>query len=331
MSELEPFLPVNGVCGEAHNVSSYDIPTIGLCFVGEASIVSGEGPWSWDCVGDTVANCFANKRVDGVCGDDHNIITLSSPVNTCNSGVFTSVSTDSNLALLMHMDGVNNGTVFYDQTGKIVTRYGDSKTVTGSKKFGLASAYFDGVDDYLSLGDASGFNFGSDLFTVDFWVNLPSVGTNYYGMIGNGDWYNYNGWTIGCSSSGQILFCANGSMACFDSVNPISANSWHHVAVVREGLGTNQTKMYIDGVLASQGTIPAINNPNLPFSIGRWGSNWNGGFYYLNGNLDEIRIAKGVTYWTSNFTPPNNSYYWWNWGCNGIEGGNDSVCGANRY
>jgi hypothetical protein len=30
---------------------------------------------------------------------------------------------------------------------------------------------------------------------------------------------------------------------------------------------------------------------------------------YFNGNLDEIRISKGIARWTSNFTPPSAEYF----------------------
>ena len=68
----------------------------------------------------------------------------------------------------MHMDGNDNGTTFTDECGKTVTAHGDVCTKTAEKKFGTASAYFDGVDDYLSLADSDDWNFSSGDFTIGF-------------------------------------------------------------------------------------------------------------------------------------------------------------------
>jgi hypothetical protein len=38
------------------------------------------------------------------------------------------------------------------------------------------------------------------------------------------------------------------------------------------------------------------------------GHNCTGGGYELNGFMDEIRISKGDSRWTSNFTPPTAPY-----------------------
>jgi len=67
-SSSNPPIPGNGVCGIANNTNSYDIPTTGLCTIGEPSVVSGTGPWTWDCTGTTTVSCSANKKIDGTCG-----------------------------------------------------------------------------------------------------------------------------------------------------------------------------------------------------------------------------------------------------------------------
>ena len=54
--------PINGVCGISNNRVSSDTPTSDYCLAGTASIVSGNGPWSWTCSGlngGSTANCLA--------------------------------------------------------------------------------------------------------------------------------------------------------------------------------------------------------------------------------------------------------------------------------
>jgi hypothetical protein len=57
---------VNGVCGSSSGSNFSSAPTINLCSSGNASVVSGSGPWSWTCSGlngGTSSVCTANKYV----------------------------------------------------------------------------------------------------------------------------------------------------------------------------------------------------------------------------------------------------------------------------
>ncbi len=190
-----------------------------------------------------------------------------------------------------------------------VSAYGNAVQNSSQRQLGNKSWYFDGVSSYLAVPDSADWNFGAqDAFTIDFWAYVPNVNT-WHGFVGNGDYYNQTGWSIGHTDTGGIYFLVNGAAVL---VGPgsvfISNNTWNHIAVVREGPGTGQTKVYVNGRLGSQGTVASMANPGLPLSIGRWGSRWNGAMYYLVGGIDELRISKGLARWTTNFTPPFAPY-----------------------
>jgi hypothetical protein len=56
--------PVNGSCGIANGTTVSSAPTTNLCSLGNASSVTGSGPWSWTCGGlngGTTAQCSATK------------------------------------------------------------------------------------------------------------------------------------------------------------------------------------------------------------------------------------------------------------------------------
>ncbi|MDD4409655.1 MAG: LamG domain-containing protein, partial [Candidatus Pacebacteria bacterium] len=258
------------------------------------------------------------------------------PTNTCTTGTSSAITTDPNTVLLMHMDGTDNGTTFNDQTGKTVTRYGDTKTIIATKKFGSASAYFDGTGDYMTIPYNSDFYFGSNNFTIDLWVKFNSLPTNdsFTALLTNfasvsskwGIWlYNYNGtyqWNVGeCDTSGGCT----GAGWRYVNTNGIVVNNWYHVAFVRNG---NNWYVFQNGVMCGSAFIDskAMLDIGGTFYIGREGT-----VRELNGQIDELRISKGIARWTSGFTPPNSQYYWWNWGCNGSNGGTNSTCGANKY
>jgi Glycosyl hydrolases family 18 len=56
----------NGVCGSANGTSVTSAPSSHLCITGNASAVTGSGPWNWTCSGidgGTVANCSTLETV----------------------------------------------------------------------------------------------------------------------------------------------------------------------------------------------------------------------------------------------------------------------------
>ncbi len=85
---------MDGACGEANGSVKRTAPQEGLCTSGEATRVSGIGPWMWSCVGlgggmstSCSAASQARSRVDGTCGAAANaLITTAPKVNLCDTG-----------------------------------------------------------------------------------------------------------------------------------------------------------------------------------------------------------------------------------------------------
>jgi hypothetical protein len=94
------------------------------------------------------------------------------------------------------------------------------------------------------------------------------------------------------------------------TISAISTGAWHHIALVRNGTGTNCIRIYIDGTSVGDLTLVAgaWNGavPDLAATavIGADTEN----LYYTNGYIDEFRISKGIARWTANFTPPTSEY-----------------------
>ena len=83
----------------------------------------------------------------------------------------------------------------------------------------------------------------------------------------------------------------------------IDDGDWHHCALVRDDFANMY--LFVDGILQDTGTDTtnwsfATNRPVI--GVNDYNENKN----YLLGYLDEIRVSKGISRWTSNFTPPNN-------------------------
>jgi len=280
-------------------------------------IMSDSSSYAYDS---STSKYSSSSLTNGACGASNNTITATTPTNTCSTGTSSSVTTDSNTVLLMHMDGSDNGTTFTDQTGKTITRNGDTKTVTATKKFGTASAYFDGSSDYLSIPSSTDFDFGTGDFTIDWWFN-PDTVTSDDGMF-----------SLNSSSQIELSIAIYESKLYFNKKNEalsgttiLSSGQWYHVAMVRSG---NYLKCYLNGVLeiSFDVTSQTFSNSGNVLWIGQYAS----GAHSFQGYLDEFRISK-VARWTTNFTSPNTKYYWWNWNCSGSNGGSNVTCGADKY
>ena len=237
------------------------------------------------------------------------IITLAMGLFVIDKNV---LAQDANTKLLLHADGANNSTSFTDSSNNVhnVTAYGNAKNSTSAKKFGTASAYFDGSGDYLGIPDSADFDFGSDDFTIDTWVYFSSVAAS--GAIASQ--YDYTGtksFNLYWSSSNNVVFqySTDGSTNANVWQCPWtpSTGQWYHVAVIRNGV---DYKVFVDGTQIGSTenmSTDTLYNYGSDFMIG---AAIQGGLPVdqLNGYLDELRITKGVAWWTSNFTPPTAPY-----------------------
>jgi hypothetical protein len=91
------------------------------------------------------------------------------------------------------------------------------------------------------------------------------------------------------------------------SDNVISLNTWHHVALCREGTGTNQTRIFVDGTVVLSHTDTSNYQT---YTYGPYlGAFDEGGTdpYYYTGYIDDVRISNVARY-TSNFTAPTAAF-----------------------
>lgn len=203
------------------------------------------------------------------------------------------------VVLLLHCDGANGSTTFTDNSPspKTVTAYGDAKVSTAQSKFGGASAYFDGVGDYLTVPNTTDLQFGTGDFTVEGWIRCESI-TGKYVFLCLGTYYQV--------TSGIVFYFVDGKIAAYSGTSPfiaasasISANTWTHVAWARSGA---TLRLFTDGVLRHQAELSAHLSPTgSPPTIGQDAQYSNMLFF---GHIDDLRITKGAARYTANFTPP---------------------------
>lgn len=208
---------------------------------------------------------------------------------------------DTNVSLLLHMDGTNGSTLFKDNsyTRKSVTSFGNAQISTSASKFGGASGYFDGTGDYLRVPYTSDFDLSGGDFTIEAWVNFSVVGGHLVGK----DTYGSNfDWSIGFGANNIVCY-TNGTMSSLVVTVPAwSTGVWYHVALVRSS-GTNT--FYVDGTAYGSNTMSITNASQSYMTVGCL--SWNNPGFFFNGYIDELRISKVARY-TSNFTPSTTRF-----------------------
>ena len=189
--------------------------------------------------------------------------------------------------------GTDAAIIDKSQSVKTITLNGDVKSSTTQTKYLSSSVYFDGTGDTLSLPDSPSLNFGSGDSTIEMWV-YP-LGTGTFNLMTRGS-SGYSGFIL---SSTNFLESTNGSSWAVNITfsTAITANSWQHVAVVRNG---SAITIYRDGTSVGTASISgSVSSAAQSLVIGARVGQSN-----FQGYMSDIRITKGLARYTSNFTAP---------------------------
>jgi len=215
----------------------------------------------------------------------------------------------SKTVLLLHCDGSNGGTTFTDATGNQTVTSTACTTTTSDKKFGTASADFDGgaTERYLVVTHTSNMDFDGE-FTIDFWTKVaaaaPTLNNRFYQKGAN----SATGWGLFMSSTNIYFGREDEDLGCgFARSLVVGTGDWHHIAVTRGS--DNYFRIFLDGVLKD--TSDSAYSDNLNDSANTYiGANAGDAdsAVRFNGLIDEFRIVKGLALWTDTFTPATEAY-----------------------
>ena len=148
---------------------------------------------------------------------------------------------------------------------------------------------FDGVADYLDIGNPPNLNISGDM-TVDFWFRIDSQKYNVLaakgiGLAGN-EWYVRQRGDTGAflewafeDTGGNFVFGATSS--------PIGAGSFHHLALVRSG---TSGRLYLDGVQIDSDTEAALGDISNPHDLLIGADNRLGAGDFAAVTIDEVEI-----------------------------------------
>ena len=203
----------------------------------------------------------------------------------------------NNVVCDLRFNGPNNGIVFADSGPLLlpVSRLGTTGVITSTtrSKYGSASGLFPDTNGYLSVNHPS-LALGDGNFTIEMWL-FAATSRSSSGILSFG---------TSDSTFTAILFASSNLLSGvgYSNVATIPLGSWFHLAYVRQGTGTNQSRLYLNGVLINQST----NSTNYAQTFYNIGVYFSSGFCW-GANMDNFRVTKAVRYLTS-FNPETDTY-----------------------
>jgi len=183
------------------------------------------------------------------------------------------------------------------------------------------SVDFDGTDDFVDCGDISVLSNASSL-TISGWFNFNSLNTLCLtsGSSLSNRIYFY------VPSTGKVEIYFDGAKYMTSSIN-LSTSQWYHLAIVKDGNGSNNLKLFINGSLSdgNTGTFASATGSNAgdDFWIGSAAAYTS---LPLDGLADEVAVwgsalsDSDVTAIYNSGTPADLTSYspvsWWRMGDN---------------
>jgi hypothetical protein len=289
-SNLSMYVNGTRVYNNASASLSYNNINSDPLYVG--AVYDGASGVSWKYFSGYISNI---RVVAGTAVYDPSVTTLTVP-----TAPLTTV-TNTNLLLSFSNAGIYDSAAMND-----VITVGSAQASTSVVKYGISSLKFNGTTDYLTIPYGNfAFEFGSGNYTIEFWLYaLATTGSSTVFAKGNPGSISTDFCSIEFQGNQlQHYVCAYsaGAPVCA-AVGITWANTWHHVAVVRN---VNTWTMYVDGVaqattVTSASTITATTSPNPSYMATSTYSTSR----YFSGYIDDFRVTKGYARYTTAFTPP---------------------------
>ena len=243
--------PTNGVCGSSNGGTFTAIPSGNLCQSGTASVVSGSGPWSWNCGGlngGTTASCSAAIQTYAVTFQSVGSGTLAGTTSqVVNFGGSTTAVTA--------VPAVGNHFVSWTGIGGFVTSTSNPLTVANVTSALTITANFAADPTNGACGSSNG-----GTFRVIPSGNLCLTGTASI-VSGSGPW----SWNCGGLNGGTTAICS----AAIDITGPALV-----VSTLAGGAITNNATLNISGTVSDTSGVNSLTINNVIVTVS------NGGFSY---------------------------------------------------
>ncbi len=211
---------------------------------------------------------------------------------TCNSNRFSDSSTNN-------FTVTKNGDVSVNKFSPFAPSSSYSAGTNGG------SAYFDGTGDYLRVASGTPLNFGTNNFTVEFWIYPTKLGAAMVFLSSKDNATQSGDIDIRCDyigASSTVFYIYGGGTNFSGSFTGNILNRWTHVALVRNG---STVTFYLNGVSVGTGVGGTQGTVNLAaVNIGGGSGLPAAGYEGVTGYISGFRAVNGSAVYTAAFTPP---------------------------
>ncbi len=202
-----------------------------------------------------------------------------------------------NTVMLLNVDGANaaqNNTLIDSSANNLtITRLGNVNQGSLSP-FGTSWSHYFTTTSALST---TGFtNLSNSNFTIEFWINFNSFGSDRKYLVNANDVSSYWQFIHDSSFGASLRISGYASVVTQGSNSGWSIGTWYHVALVRNG---STFTIYRDGSTLATGSYSG--------SIGNFTNTYIAGYATgggIDGYLSNLRVATTAIYTNSSFTPP---------------------------
>jgi hypothetical protein len=238
-------------------------------------------------------NVLPNGDVQHVDGDEDKV-SLSNISFRAREDIYTKV--------LLHFQGANLSTDFWDVLGKTITPSSAPAISTTQSKFGGTSGLFDGTDDAITVTDANNdLDIGTNDFTIEFWVRFNDV-TGAQILVDFRQSAPDNISPVIQKTAGHLFSYSVEGGAVITGTTTVLVDTWYHVAVSRyNGI----TKMFVDGTQEGDDYTDTNNYISVTsiviaarYTIAS----------FFNGYMDEFRFTNGIAQYIDDFSVQTSAF-----------------------
>ena len=198
-----------------------------------------------------------------------------------------------------------------------VSGLGGANAINGSVFFGTSDLTDNRAN--LAVTNTSELDIGDGNFTIEYWFYDEdttadqlgvSVAQSEYTNTSSNSAFNVYHYNKGFRIYNRV---GGGFSLIFTNDNSWTPSTWHHFAWVREGTGSSENKVYIDGTLIGSAFTNGVDytagqhwliGANFYTGSEKYGTNPQYGF---SGYLSNVRVSNVARY-TGNFTAPTTRY-----------------------
>lgn len=246
----------------------------------------------------TTSSTLTFKASDGInFGSGTSALSLTfAPPATTNSKYTTLLLTASGTGRNSTAIDNSSNSASVNVTGLV--GYAQTSTFSPYRPNGFSMSSAPTNTGWLSYSSGAHFYFPND-FTVEwwqYWEKTPVGGDQLFSL-------NYasnpNLLIETVADQRKYNIYINGTSASFTEGTEATISTWNHYALVRDGTGTNNIKLYRNGVVSAQQTYTGdVGNSSAALKLfGGDGNTFNETY------VADMRIVKGTAVYTNTFTP----------------------------